>query len=178
MLPQEGIVEFEFNISGQSLLIESEKDIDVKIIEESHLKYLELNNPPKPTMGLPSYIPRDSDTNTPVDSEFMDIPGWMRKHPPKKQESNKEDAPHIDEERRPRSDGRQLCSDLREMRIELAEANNIPFESKECDYDGPCSGTCPKCDEEAAYLRDKLAEIPADERKYPDRKIREMVDII
>ena len=38
---------------------------------------------------------------------------------------------------------------------------------EECNYDGPCAGTCEKCDKEAAYLRDKLFEIPENKRIYP-----------
>lgn len=30
-----------------------------------------------------------------------------------------------------------------------------------------CAGTCVKCDREAAYLRNRLAEIPLDKQKIP-----------
>ena len=53
------------------------------------------------------------------------------------------------------------------MRKELAKANNIPFESKDCDFNGLCAGTCEKCDSEVAYLREKLKEIPAKKVKIP-----------
>lgn len=53
------------------------------------------------------------------------------------------------------------------MRKELAKANNIPFDSEDCDYDGLCAGTCEECDEEAIYLRQKLLEIPPEKIKYP-----------
>ena len=54
------------------------------------------------------------------------------------------------------------------MRIELAKANRIKFRSEECPSLGPCAGTCDKCDQEAEYLRDKLALIPEAQRIIPD----------
>ncbi len=56
---------------------------------------------------------------------------------------------------------------LREQRLLLAEANNIPFESEECPSIGPCAGTCDKCDREAKYLYEQMKKIPKDERVYP-----------
>jgi len=66
-----------------------------------------------------------------------------------------------------RIDGKQVCNLLRKQRIKLAEANNIPFESEECPSTGACAGTCPKCDQEAAYLRECLEKIPEEKRVYP-----------
>ena len=66
-----------------------------------------------------------------------------------------------------RPDGKEVCRYLKKLRANLAKANNIPFENEECIYDGPCAGTCEKCDKEAAYLRDKLFEIPENKRIYP-----------
>ena len=67
----------------------------------------------------------------------------------------------------PRIDGKEVCNMLRMKRIELAAANNIPFESEECPSTGACAGTCPKCDEEAEYLRKCLEKIPEEKRGYP-----------
>ena len=67
----------------------------------------------------------------------------------------------------PRPDGKEVCAYLRNMRIELARANNIPFKSEPCSFVGDCAGTCAKCDQEASDLRDKLNQIPDQERKYP-----------
>lgn len=58
----------------------------------------------------------------------------------------------------PRPDGKKICSELREIRRKIAEENGIPFETEPCTYDGPCAGTCPKCDEEAAYIERALSE--------------------
>lgn len=66
-----------------------------------------------------------------------------------------------------RLDGKIICNYLRNLRLQLAEANSIPFESEECPTVGPCAGTCAKCDEEAKYLFDKMKEISVDKRKYP-----------
>lgn len=67
----------------------------------------------------------------------------------------------------PRIDGKEVCNMLRRRRMELAAANNIPFESEECPSTGACAGTCPKCDEEAEYLRKCLEKIPEEKRVYP-----------
>ncbi|MDE5699435.1 MAG: membrane receptor RagA [Lachnospiraceae bacterium] len=66
-----------------------------------------------------------------------------------------------------RIDGKSVCNYLRQLRIELARANGIEFFSEECPSVGPCAGTCAKCDQEAAYLRDQLANIPESERIIP-----------
>ena len=66
-----------------------------------------------------------------------------------------------------RLDGKSICNMLRNQRIQLAKANNIPFESVECPSIGPCAGTCEKCDAESAYLRDEMSKIPEDKRVYP-----------
>lgn len=67
----------------------------------------------------------------------------------------------------PRPDGKKICNILRKKRMELAKINRIPFRSAECPLNGPCAGTCPKCDEEADYLRKALEKIPPKKRKYP-----------
>lgn len=177
-LPQEGIVELESNNYDQYLLIESEKNINVKIISANHSEYLEtLNNTPS-ILGDISYIPKESDTKAQCTQSFTAIPGWMRKEPLPKNQSNKINDKNDATELMKRSDGKQVCVELRSMRSELAQANNIPFESEECSYEGLCAGTCEKCDQEAAYLRDKLSEIPEAERKYPQHSIQEWENIL
>lgn len=66
-----------------------------------------------------------------------------------------------------RIDGKKVCNVLREQRIRLAEANNIPFRSEECPSIGPCAGTCEKCDMESKYLSKQLQKIPKEQRVYP-----------
>ena len=66
-----------------------------------------------------------------------------------------------------RVDGKKVCNVLREQRIRLAAANNIPFESEECPSIGACAGTCEKCDKESSYLREQLQMIPEEKLVYP-----------
>lgn len=74
----------------------------------------------------------------------------------------------------PRIEGKKLCEFLRLKRIELASANNIDFESVECPSDGPCGGTCRKCDQEAKFLRQEMEKIPEEQRIYPHFEVKEM----
>lgn len=54
-------------------------------------------------------------------------------------------------------EGRKKCEKLREMRKAFAQANQIPYDFPECTHEGPCAGTCPFCEQEAAVL-ERLAE--------------------
>jgi len=72
-----------------------------------------------------------------------------------------------------RIDGKKVCNYLRQLRMELAKANGIAFFSEECPSVGPCAGTCAKCDQEAAYLRDQLASISESERRIPQFPLTE-----
>ncbi len=90
----------------------------------------------------------------------LGLPIWMGD-----EKSDEEEKPTDDLV--PRPDGKEVCAYLRNIRIELARANNIPFDSEPCNIDGDCAGTCAKCDEEAAYLRDELNKIPEQDRKIP-----------
>ena len=48
--------------------------------------------------------------------------------------------------------GKEKCEFLKGVRIRMAEANGIPYEPRECTYEGECTGTCPFCEMEAAEL--------------------------
>ena len=52
--------------------------------------------------------------------------------------------------------GKEKCNTLRDIRKKIAEANNIKYEPAECHHTGPCSGTCPVCDEEIRYLNEEI----------------------
>ncbi|MBD9109232.1 MAG: energy transducer TonB [Bacteroides nordii] len=52
--------------------------------------------------------------------------------------------------------GKQTCRILREIRRQIAEANDIEFITSECQYQGECLGTCPKCEAEVRYLEQQL----------------------
>lgn len=53
--------------------------------------------------------------------------------------------------------GKQTCRILKDIRRQIAEANNIEFITSECQYQGDCLGTCPKCEAEVRYLEQQLA---------------------
>ena len=55
------------------------------------------------------------------------------------------------------SRGKYICKELKEVRRRIAEENGIPLEIKECTYEGPCRGTCPRCEAEVRYLENALA---------------------
>lgn len=63
--------------------------------------------------------------------------------------------------------GKDKCEFLREIRKNMAEANGIPYEPRECTYEGDCTGTCPYCEKEAADL---LAALKEKERQGIDIK--------
>lgn len=54
--------------------------------------------------------------------------------------------------------GKDKCEFLREIRKNMAKANGIPYEPRECDFEGDCSGTCPFCEKEAEKLLILLKE--------------------
>lgn len=59
--------------------------------------------------------------------------------------------------------GKEKCKLLRQIRKEIAETNGIVYITTDCTYDGDdCRGTCPKCDEEIAYLDAELNRKIAD----------------
>lgn len=59
--------------------------------------------------------------------------------------------------------GKEKCMLLRQIRKEIAETNGIVYITTDCTYDGDdCLGTCPKCDEEIAYLDAELNRKIAD----------------
>ncbi len=53
--------------------------------------------------------------------------------------------------------GKTICNQLKEVRRSIADENSIPLEIKECTYQGPCCGTCPRCEAEVRYLERELA---------------------
>lgn len=52
--------------------------------------------------------------------------------------------------------GKQTCKILKEIRQQIAEANDIEFITSECQFQGDCLGTCPKCEAEVRYLEQQL----------------------
>ena len=64
-----------------------------------------------------------------------------------------------------RMKGKNKCRILKEIRREIAEVNGVPLEIPECTYEGDCSGTCPRCEEEMRILQRRLEEIAKSGRK-------------
>ena len=54
--------------------------------------------------------------------------------------------------------GKDICKELKAVRRRIAEENGIELEIPECTYQGPCRGTCPRCESELRYLENALAE--------------------
>ncbi len=52
--------------------------------------------------------------------------------------------------------GKNTCKILKEIRRQIAEANDIEYVTSECRFKGDCLGTCPKCEAELRYLEQQL----------------------
>ena len=52
--------------------------------------------------------------------------------------------------------GKQICKTLKNVRLQVARANDIPYKPVECNHKGDCLGTCPKCEEELHYINEQL----------------------
>ncbi|MCQ2296179.1 MAG: carboxypeptidase-like regulatory domain-containing protein [Bacteroidales bacterium] len=53
--------------------------------------------------------------------------------------------------------GKSICKQLKAIRRQIAEENDIPLEIPTCTYQGPCAGTCPQCESEVRFLEKELA---------------------
>ena len=53
--------------------------------------------------------------------------------------------------------GKKICEHLKVVRKQIADANDIPYEITECPHQGPCAGTCPKCESELRYIENQLS---------------------
>ena len=52
--------------------------------------------------------------------------------------------------------GKSTCKLLKDIRQQIADANGISYQPKECHHKGDCAGTCPVCEEEIRYLEREL----------------------
>ena len=52
--------------------------------------------------------------------------------------------------------GKSTCKLLKDIRQQIADANGISYQPKECQHKGDCAGTCPACEEEIRYLEQEL----------------------
>jgi TonB family protein len=53
--------------------------------------------------------------------------------------------------------GKKICKTLKEVRMQVAKANDIDYVPAECHHEGDCAGTCPKCEAEVRYLERQLS---------------------
>ena len=54
--------------------------------------------------------------------------------------------------------GKDCCEILKNIRLQIAQENEIPFQIEACTFEGNCRGTCPRCEAELLYLEQKIAE--------------------
>ena len=52
--------------------------------------------------------------------------------------------------------GKKICDALKEVRMQVAKANDIKYAPTECHHEGDCAGTCPKCESEVRWLEQQL----------------------
>ena len=52
--------------------------------------------------------------------------------------------------------GRSICNVLKTIRTQIAKANEIKYEPRECHHTGECRGTCPACEAEVRYIERQL----------------------
>ena len=55
-----------------------------------------------------------------------------------------------------KTNGKNICATLKQVRKCVAEANGIVYDPKECHFEGDCNGTCPACEAEVRYLEHQL----------------------
>ena len=51
---------------------------------------------------------------------------------------------------------KHICETLKGIRSEIAKANGIDYHPSECNHEGDCKGTCPKCESETRWLERQL----------------------
>ena len=52
--------------------------------------------------------------------------------------------------------GKSICNVLKTIRKQIADANDIKYEPRECHHQGECRGTCPGCEAEVRYIEREL----------------------
>ncbi len=52
--------------------------------------------------------------------------------------------------------GKFVCETLKAVRKQVADANDIKYEPRECTHEGDCLGTCPACEAEVKYIEREL----------------------
>lgn len=54
--------------------------------------------------------------------------------------------------------GKQKCRILRQIRRDIAAANNLNYTERDCTHKGDCRGTCPYCEAQLKRLEGELAQ--------------------
>lgn len=54
--------------------------------------------------------------------------------------------------------GKKICNQLKTIRKQIADANEIDYQPTECTHVGPCRGTCPKCESEMRYIEQEIQQ--------------------
>ena len=52
--------------------------------------------------------------------------------------------------------GKSICNVLKTIRKQVADANGIKYEPRECHHQGKCLGTCPASEAEVRYIEQQL----------------------
>lgn len=52
--------------------------------------------------------------------------------------------------------GKDVCEELKRIRQEIADANEIEYTPHICTHEGDCAGSCPACEQEVRYLTEQL----------------------
>ena len=55
--------------------------------------------------------------------------------------------------------GKDVCEELKRIRQEIADANEIEYTPHICTHEGDCAGSCPACEQEVRYLTEQLNNI-------------------
>jgi len=53
--------------------------------------------------------------------------------------------------------GKHICNALKAIRLDIARANGIEYQPRECHHEDDCAGTCPACESEMRYLEREVA---------------------
>ncbi len=61
--------------------------------------------------------------------------------------------------------GKEICKQLKQIRLKIARANGIKYSPRECHHEGDCAGTCPACDSELRYLEHEISRKSPSMRK-------------
>ena len=65
--------------------------------------------------------------------------------------------------------GKRKCKILKEIRQRIADANDIEYVTRECEFQGECRGTCPRCEAEVRYLEEQLERRRSGMRSFPQQ---------